>query len=86
MREPEEWAEGILPGALRLPLGTLETLAPLHLERERPVLLYCRSGNRSQEALKTLPQALAPRGRYQGLARGGNPLRQPGLNDGGKAC
>jgi rhodanese-related sulfurtransferase len=54
VREPEEWAEGILPGALRLPLGTLETLAPLHLERERPVLLYCRSGNRSQEALKTL--------------------------------
>ncbi|AWR87959.1 MULTISPECIES: rhodanese-like domain-containing protein [Meiothermus] len=54
VREPEEWAEGVLPGALRLPLGTLGALAPLRLEREEPVLLYCRSGNRSQEALKTL--------------------------------
>ncbi|RDI95107.1 rhodanese-like domain-containing protein [Meiothermus sp. QL-1] len=54
VREPHEWAEGVLPGALRLPLSKLERLAPLYLERERPVLLYCRSGNRSQEALKTL--------------------------------
>lgn len=54
VREPEEWAEGVLPGALRLPLGTLGALAPLRLEPEEPVLLYCRSGNRSQEALKTL--------------------------------
>ncbi|MER3479679.1 MAG: rhodanese-like domain-containing protein [Meiothermus sp.] len=54
VREPEEWAEGLLPGALRLPLSRLEALAPLYLERDKPVLLYCRSGNRSQEALKKL--------------------------------
>ncbi|MER3555890.1 MAG: rhodanese-like domain-containing protein [Meiothermus sp.] len=54
VREPEEWSEGLLPGALRLPLSRLEALAPLYLEREQPVLLYCRSGNRSQEALKKL--------------------------------
>jgi rhodanese-related sulfurtransferase len=54
IREPHEWAEGVLPGAIRLPLSKLEKLAPLYLEREAPTLLYCRSGNRSQEALKTL--------------------------------
>ena len=54
VREPEEWAEGVLPGALRLPLARLAALAPLCVERERPVLLYCRSGNRSQEAAQTL--------------------------------
>ncbi|WP_027876867.1 rhodanese-like domain-containing protein [Meiothermus cerbereus] len=54
IREPQEWAEGLLPGALRLPLSRLEALAPLYLEREQPVLLYCRSGNRSQEARQIL--------------------------------
>lgn len=54
VREPQEWAEGLLPGALRLPLSRLEALAPLYLEREQPVLLYCRSGNRSQEARQIL--------------------------------
>ncbi|RIH91519.1 putative adenylyltransferase/sulfurtransferase MoeZ [Meiothermus granaticius NBRC 107808] len=54
VREPQEWVEGVLPGALRIPLAKLEALAPLYLERERPVLLYCRSGNRSQEGLETL--------------------------------
>lgn len=54
IREPEEWADGVLPGALRLPLFKLASLAPLYLERDQPVLLYCRSGNRSQEGLKTL--------------------------------
>jgi len=54
VREPEEWAGGLLPGALRLPLSRLKALAPLYLEREQPVLLYCRSGNRSQEARQIL--------------------------------
>ncbi|WP_299426364.1 rhodanese-like domain-containing protein [uncultured Meiothermus sp.] len=54
VREPHEWAEGMLPGALRLPLSALASLAPLYLEREQPVLVYCRSGNRSQEGLQTL--------------------------------
>jgi rhodanese-related sulfurtransferase len=54
LREPHEWAEGILPGALRLPLSKLSGLAPLYLKRDQPVLLYCRSGNRSQEGLQTL--------------------------------
>lgn len=61
VREPEEWAEGVLPGALRLSLSKLETLAPLYLEREQPVLLYCRSGNRSQEALQKLQRLGHPK-------------------------
>lgn len=61
VREPEEWAEGLLPGALRLPLSRLEALAPLYLERDKPVLLYCRSGNRSQEALQKLQRLGHPK-------------------------
>ncbi|MGW2634556.1 MBL fold metallo-hydrolase [Streptomyces chattanoogensis] len=46
VRNPAEYAAGALPGARNLPLATLaDHLA--HLDREQPVFLYCRSGNRS---------------------------------------
>ena len=55
VREPKKWAQGLLPGALRLPLSRLKAL-PLYLEREQPVPL-CRSSNRSREA-RQIPQNL----------------------------
>lgn len=67
LREPQEWREGLLPDAPRLPLSKLSGLAAQYLERDKPLLLYCRSGNRSQEAREPLkagpPQGLVPRGR-----------------------
>jgi len=68
VREPDEFAEGHLPGAVNIPRGLLEFEVDGHpavnyetaealLHRERPVVLYCLSGGRSAlaaEALKRL--------------------------------
>lgn len=68
VREPEEFAEGHLPGAVNIPRGLLEFEVDGHpavnyqtaealSHRERPVVLYCLSGGRSAlaaEALKRL--------------------------------
>ncbi len=68
VREPGEFAAGRLPGAVNIPRGVLEFEVDGHPavngvrdpalgHRERPVILYCRSGGRSAlaaEALKRL--------------------------------
>ncbi|MFE0106634.1 rhodanese-like domain-containing protein [Streptomyces sp. NPDC059009] len=46
VRNPAEYAAGALPGAVNLPLATLAAQAH-RLDPARPVVLYCRSGNRS---------------------------------------
>jgi phage shock protein E len=53
VRTPEEFAAAHLPGALNLPVADLERR--LHeLPRDRPLVLYCRSGNRSAKAAARL--------------------------------
>lgn len=48
VREPDEWALGTLPGAVRLRMGELPD--SLHeLDRDRPTLVVCRTGSRSQQ-------------------------------------
>jgi len=68
VREPEEFSDGHLPGAVNIPRGLLEFEVDGHpavnyqtaealSHRERPVVLYCLSGGRSAlaaEALKRL--------------------------------
>lgn len=68
VREPDEFADGHLPGAVNIPRGLLEFEVDGHpavnyetaealSHRERPVVLYCLSGGRSAlaaEALKRL--------------------------------
>jgi molybdopterin/thiamine biosynthesis adenylyltransferase/rhodanese-related sulfurtransferase len=55
IREPDEWEQGHLPGAVHIPRGNLESrierAAP---DKSRPVILYCAVGNRSAFAAKTL--------------------------------
>src|SRR5437588_10666202 len=55
VREPEEWAAGHIPGAKHVPKSYLESriegAAPA---RSQHVILYCRSGNRSAWAARTL--------------------------------
>ena len=49
VREPHEVAEGTLPGARNIPLAQLpHRLA--EIDRHRPVVVLCRSGNRSAQA------------------------------------
>jgi molybdopterin/thiamine biosynthesis adenylyltransferase/rhodanese-related sulfurtransferase len=49
VREPGEWLSGTVPGALRIPRGTLESDLPGALpdSHDRPFLLVCAAGNRS---------------------------------------
>jgi len=54
VREPDETAEGHLPGALLLPRGNLELGIERMVAREREIVVYCASGVRSMLAARTL--------------------------------
>ena len=54
VREPNEWNLGHLPGAMHIPRGVLESGIEPRVPRERKVVLYCASGNRSALAAETL--------------------------------
>ena len=60
VREQDEYDGGHIPGAVLLPVGTIneETAAGVIPDQDATVLAYCRSGNRS----KTAPSALADLG------------------------
>jgi adenylyltransferase/sulfurtransferase len=59
VRQPEEEAEGTIPGALLIPLATLpERLAELPADRE--ILVHCKAGGRSARAVKFLHESGFP--------------------------
>lgn len=49
VRTPMEYYQGALPGAVNIPLQAINR-APDMLDRSKPVLVYCRSGQRSANA------------------------------------
>lgn len=53
-REPNEWNLGRIMGALFIPRGILETNVEAAIPRDRKVVIYCSSGNRSALAAETL--------------------------------
>jgi rhodanese-related sulfurtransferase len=55
-REPNEYALGHIPGAVFLPRGNLETKIEGVISRDRKVLIYCATGNRSALAADTMQQ------------------------------
>ncbi|GAA1751342.1 rhodanese-like domain-containing protein [Kocuria aegyptia] len=56
VREDFEVAEGMIPGALHIPMGQLNTRLA-ELEKARPVIAVCRSGNRSARVAEALNAA-----------------------------
>ncbi len=56
VRQPEEWAEVHIPGAMLIPLGELPGRIG-EVPRDRDVVVVCRSGNRSQAGRDILLQA-----------------------------
>jgi len=46
VRQPEEYEDGHIPGAMFIPLGELEARQE-ELERDKKIITYCRSGHRS---------------------------------------
>lgn len=56
VRAEHEWEAGRIAGATHLPLAELAGRAE-ELDRERPVVLYCRGGTRSTMAVEALAGA-----------------------------
>src|SRR5207237_1677292 len=55
VREPDEYEQGALPGAIHLPRGHLESKIETQVaDRSTPVVIHCASGVRSAFAAKTL--------------------------------
>ena len=56
VREQDEYDSGHIPGAVLLPVGSIDetTAAEVIPEKDSTVLVYCRSGNRSKTASSTL--------------------------------
>jgi len=54
VRTPEEFAMSQLPGALNLPLHEIHITAETKLDRNLPVIVFCRSGQRSHMAMQIL--------------------------------
>lgn len=56
VRAAHEWEAGRIPGATHLPLDRLDERSG-EIDRDRPVVLYCRGGNRSTMATEALAAA-----------------------------
>lgn len=55
VRTPEEFASGHIPESTNLPLNDLESLITTEIpDKNKTILIYCRSGNRSATAGKIL--------------------------------
>jgi molybdopterin/thiamine biosynthesis adenylyltransferase/rhodanese-related sulfurtransferase len=57
VREPDEYEQGALPGAIHIPRGHLESqIEAKVLDRDAPIVVYCAGGTRSAFAAQTLDQ------------------------------
>lgn len=58
VREQSEYDEGHIPGAVLLPVGSIDedTADAVIPEKSATVLVYCRSGNRSKTAAAALAE------------------------------
>ena len=55
VREPDEYEQGVLPGAVHIPRGTLETSVEGRIpDKASHLVVYCAGGTRSAFAAKTL--------------------------------
>jgi molybdopterin/thiamine biosynthesis adenylyltransferase/rhodanese-related sulfurtransferase len=55
VREPEEYEQGAIPGAIHIPRGNLESNIENRIpDKSAPVLIHCASGVRSAFAAKTM--------------------------------
>ena len=54
VREPNEFARGHIPGAVNMPLSTLDQAARSITDKNAPLYVHCLSGGRSSKATKLL--------------------------------
>ncbi len=82
VREPNEWAEGHIAGAILNPLSTFDPAALPRIAGKR-VVLQCRSGGRTQKAL-ALAQAAGRddvRAHFRGSMNGWLAAGEPVVKD-----
>ncbi|MEV7689525.1 rhodanese-like domain-containing protein [Streptomyces bungoensis] len=87
VREQPEWNAGHAPGAVHAPLSRLaEGEALPRPARERPLVVICRSGRRSQQAARLLAaggaDAVDVEGGMQAWAAAGHPVVDERGSDG----
>jgi rhodanese-related sulfurtransferase len=56
VRTVEEYAEGHIPMSLNIPLDKLESIQAIIPYADKTLIVYCRSGNRSAQAVALLSQ------------------------------
>lgn len=57
VREPDEYEQGAIPGAMHIPRGTLETNIEMRVpDHDTPLVVICAGGTRSAFAAQTLGQ------------------------------
>src|SRR3569623_746713 len=82
-REPDEHAQGAIPGAVYIPRGFLESRIEKHVaDRAAPIVIYCASGNRTLFAVRSLQEmgytnARSLVGGFGGYKRAGQPWEVP---------
>lgn len=54
VREPDEWRDGHIAGAVHRPVGTLEQQPEAAVARGTPVITYCAAGARAARAAAAL--------------------------------
>jgi len=55
VRSPEEFAEGHIPGAVNMPYDAIDDfINELEGNKDKPIIVYCRSGRRAKLAMKVL--------------------------------
>lgn len=85
VREPAEWRDGVVTGALLLPLSDLsgeraKWKPVLDSNRDKEFILYCRSGNRSGQAVRILTGEklkAANAGGFSAWKAAGKPITRP---------
>lgn len=57
VRSPEEYADGHIPGAINMPHENIDGyLSELEQHKNKPIIIYCRSGRRAKLAMKVLQE------------------------------
>ena len=85
VREPAEWRDGVVTGALLLPLSDLsgdraKWKPVLDANRNKEFILYCRSGNRSGQAIRILTEEklkATNAGGFSSCKAAGHPIKTP---------
>ncbi|BCO20235.1 rhodanese-like domain-containing protein [Alteromonas sp. McT4-15] len=57
VRSPQEFAEGHIPGAINMPHENInDYVNDLKDHKDKPIIIYCRSGRRAKLAMKVLEE------------------------------